>query len=315
MADMADMADLFETCRRSGIAVELIADRAALAVTAPPDDAAVRIIDGPDATARVIDAGRRRIAERDPDGRRLLWLLGSTGSAGSDTEETDPTAEAEDDLAARLRAVDAAVGSIRAELESRCSSGRCLFVLTAARGRLPSVLASRPVPWAPLSESLAHVPLVLHDFGRTEPGRCPVLSTAADLAPTLREWFAIPAASLPSGEASLLTWTGNGRPIPREAVHWTREGHGWAVRTDEFLLIAPSPPETAAIEDEPDNPHGGDHDQPHQMPHEPPHGEHAELHLFVKPDDRWDLHDVAAQEPETVVRLREEAARWRSRRQ
>jgi arylsulfatase A-like enzyme len=296
-------ADLFEACRRGGVTAELIADRAALAVVPPPRGESVSIIESNDAVDGVIAAGRRRIADTGPGERRLLWMLCSP----------EDTAGADNDPAAFARAIDAAAGLIWADLLAKLADAPCLFVLTAARGREPSVMASLRRPWAALSEPQAHVPLVVHDFGRTEPGRCPALSTSADLSATLRAWHAIPAASLPSGEPGLLTWTAGawtagGRPTPREAVGWMRKDHGWAIRTDEFLLIT-SPAEPA---NDTEDQHGSEHATPPARGDDRRGEANVEAHLFVKPDDRWDLHDVAAQEPEAVAKLREVAERWRA---
>jgi arylsulfatase A-like enzyme len=120
------------------------------------------------------------------------------------------------------------------------------------------------------------------------------LVSTIDLGPTLGEWF---------GVAALPQWQGRSVwPLIRqevEAIHdevlTTLPTGGWALRTPEYLLV-----------EEPEQGDAGE-EQPGERSRE--RGEQM-TRLYEKPVDRWDVADVARQQPGVVDELRQ----WLGRR-
>jgi arylsulfatase A-like enzyme len=101
-----------------------------------------------------------------------------------------------------------------------------------------------------------------------------------DLAPTLLEWFGISPDRFPTHGHSLLPLA-RGEPAATREFIGLGDGPRQAIRTADFLLVGA--------------PDGG-----------PPHPGTATpqpSRLYVMPEDRWQVNDVAAQFPDEVDRL------------
>lgn len=146
-----------------------------------------------------------------------------------------------------------------------------LFIVTAPRsyplGEHGFVGFDKPWP----HEELVHVPLLIRLPGGAEAGRrVPHLTQPTDLLPTLLDCA---AATVPDdcAGASLLPLTLGGTPIRTAAVSMVRQGEEeeCALRTPDWAYLSPA-------------------DGPRQP------------QLYVKPDDRWEVNDVAQHHPELI---------------
>lgn len=264
-----------------------------VALAEPADSPALRCpipecvsVAGTPGTERLLRDAAQRLGARSgpPSGDRLFWIQ----SAALPRPEGDP-AEAYRRAAERVKTLDAALGPLREALDALHGTcgGETLFVLTAAQGadlgeqeqlpddfRLPGDLRR-------LADAAVRAPLLAGVDGRQAGTRCRQLVQTLDLAPTLVAWFGANADGLDFDGTSLLPYVRGecAESPPREVLCYADDRRAFGIRTREFsLLVSP-----AAL----------DADEPAA----------DECRLFVKPDDVWDVHNVAAQEPEVVASL------------
>ncbi len=132
-------------------------------------------------------------------------------------------------------------------------------------------------PW--LHDELVHLPLVVRfPSAKHGGGRVAALTQPVDLVPTLAEWLGVSAA--PAHGRSLLPLVrGEADEIRPYAVSGLRLGEREErlLRTPERALLLP----VAAPEGDPPR----------------------RAQLYLKPDDRWEVNDLAARSPEEVERL------------
>jgi hypothetical protein len=181
--------------------------------------------------------------------------------------------------AAAVSYLDAGVGELLSALEEVDGGGEVAVLVTADRGlALGEHGVVGPVrAW--LHDEVVHLPLLLRLPGGAELGlRVPALTQAVDLAPTLAELFALPFEGA-HGTSLLALARGGGEAIRPYACAGLQVGAAieWALRSPEWALLvtAQGPPD------------------------EPPRGPR----LYVKPDDRWEVNDVAQHHLELVERL------------
>jgi arylsulfatase A-like enzyme len=192
-----------------------------------------------------------------------------------------------------LRAIDEALGHLIESLQARQRStgDELLIVVTAATGARAAGSDANPLPQdvRQIAECSVHTPLIVHSSNGDGGLRQSSLVQSVDLAPTLLEWFGLCGAGLPFEGRSLLPLLRHDAVAPgRESVFYGDGLRCCGIRTREFRLLAPR----AALETEP-----GVSEVPSER--DVPSG----VRLFVNPDDPWEVHDVAEQEPETAARL------------
>jgi arylsulfatase A-like enzyme len=158
-----------------------------------------------------------------------------------------------------------------AELLAALDEMEGVAVLFTADHGLP--LGERKAPG--LYEEAVHLPLLLRLPGGGEGGlRVDALTQSVDLAPTLAELFgvAVPGAH---GSSLLPLARERGGPVRPYACSGQQVGDAveWSLRTPEWALLL-----RAA-------------------------GEERLPQLFVKPDDRWEVNDVAQHAPDQVEAL------------
>ena len=133
----------------------------------------------------------------------------------------------------------------------------------------------------PMSESAATVPFASVPVpfpSQPLSGRTNALVQPLDLAPTLLEWFEAPAERFPCDGASLRPLL-HGGASPRDFI-CLGDGPAQAIRTPDRLLVTAREPGPAAAPTAP--------------------------RLYVLPEDRWQINDVAAQSPDEVERLEQQ---------
>lgn len=184
------------------------------------------------------------------------------------------------------------IGELVANLEASLAGEPTLVIVMAANGHLwQQIKTGRPgtlqSPSSPLCDQLARTPLVLkiyHDqrFEHVVSLRSDRLVQTTDLVPTLIDWFA-PQASpfVPPPRSWLRELT---EEIPARSSLQYGDGAGTeAVRTRRWLCIRENG-DTPTMENE-----------------QPTRG--SANALYVKPEDLWDVDNVASQHPEVVAEL------------
>jgi arylsulfatase A-like enzyme len=121
-------------------------------------------------------------------------------------------------------------------------------------------------PW--LHEEIVHLPLLIRLPGHIEGGRrVAALTQAVDLAPTLADFFGL--APLPChGQSLVPLWRGEMDHVRDYICAGLQVGEGieWCLRTPDWAFLLPVQPLP---------------DDPTRTPH-----------LYVKPDDRWEVNNV-----------------------
>jgi arylsulfatase A-like enzyme len=137
-------------------------------------------------------------------------------------------------------------------------------------------------PW--LHEEVVHLPLLVRFPDRRFAGtRVNALTQPADLTPTLLGLFGVPIPPGVTGHDLAALWQGGEGDRPHAiSVLTTNGATEAAIRTDGWAYLSP----------------GG---QPAEDADEP-----RTAKLFVKPDDRTEVNDVAAREVEAAERLEAE---------
>lgn len=172
--------------------------------------------------------------------------------------------------AGQVSLLDECLGGLLEFLEGSAAGRETLLVVLSARGF--SLGEHRRIgAWDDaLHEELVHVPwLVRHPKGVGAAARSQALVQPADLAPTLQEWFGLSAAA-PAFGRSLGPLVRDEVPSLRDYVVLCGQSGERALRTPAWylrLVGQPAPP--------------GDDPAARRL-------------LYAKPDDRWEVNDVAS---------------------
>jgi hypothetical protein len=235
------------------------------------------------------EASTRLAHRRTGTGRdRLLWILSSEIAVPNDGRVGN---------AMQLRAVDESFGRFFEIVRnhSRETGQQLLVIVTAAAGmpddnpeadrtanRLPPELRG-------IAESNVHTPMIVHCAGSYGGLRQSSLVQNVDLAPTLLDWFGVDFENCPlEGESLLPMLRHETVTAGRDFVCFGDGPRSCGIRTREFCLLVPSSELERTV------PVAADSD-PTVIP--------PNVRLFVKPDDAWEVHNIAGQEPETVANL------------
>ena len=189
--------------------------------------------------------------------------------------------------------LDDRLGRLMTELAT-CSEP-VLLIVTAAMGQSfgerTGLGAERveKAPEAELSEPVLHTPLFVWQSQRPGCGtRYHELSQPTDVPATLQDWFGVAVAEPQAGHSLIGLTNGNSPTWPRtQALHFGTRGElglrerGWFYRVNASDLAAPTTDE--------------------------PQDEDVVVgSLFVKPEDQWDINNVAALEHREQQRLLDE---------
>lgn len=267
--------------------------------------------------AQLVHQAEQALVElsQEPAAPWLLWLesrgIGWPGLAASQFVElyADELDDVADDLvvlreieviyAALLTQFDHFLGCLLASIERLFGNAPPVLILMAQHGQavgegeLLSPFANRPSESSSdtdnFRDELVHPPLLIAGAANGTLGsRRSELVTPADVLPTLGDWFGVSSTTLADRDVrSLLPLLQNTECVPRSELYLRDHEGGAAVRTGEFFFIQP---ESAAQFDEGDSCGW----------------------LFLKPEDAWELNDVAAQYPEQVTLLRTALRSWLS---
>jgi arylsulfatase A-like enzyme len=186
----------------------------------------------------------------------------------------DDLVRLQDTYAAVVTYWDALLGHLLADLRARGSLDE-LIVWVTARAGLPlgeHGVVGQAGPG--LHDELIHVPLLWRFPHATEAGlRVGALTQPVDLRPSLGELLGLPQGGIQGSSLRPLV-RGQTRSIRPYACAALRSGgqQEWLLRTPEWAFhLSPGAPQAAR--------------------------------LYVKPDDRWEVNDVRAHQPEVAERL------------
>ncbi|MBN1910194.1 MAG: sulfatase-like hydrolase/transferase [Pirellulales bacterium] len=178
--------------------------------------------------------------------------------------------------AGQVTLLDMGVGALTQWLEESPVGRETLLVLLSARG-FPLGEHGRVGAWdETLSSETVHVPMMVRLPGVSSgAGRGQALVTPADLCPTLLEWWSVADPSPGVLGRSLLPLVRGEADAVRDRFLLGEVGGETALRTPAWYLRRTDPPR-----------------------------------LFFKPDDRWEVSDVADRCQEVVARLEDVAQEY-----
>lgn len=320
--DPSPTIPLGQRLRSSGVASRLITSgepadwqrQAALdEIRTVPRSDGVDIAPGEVTIARLVETGLANWKDSGfREQSRLLWLH-SPGPAtpprgfeslyDEDFEERGQAiAELSDEAKAQHPAsyggsvslIDYWLGALVERIAADSNSQPTLLIVTAARGHLwyaadSSADSTESPGRANLSDQCLRTPLVLRfwndnryaEFGCQRSNR---LVQTCDLVPTLLDWFS-PSTSGLEQDSSARSWLREmtEQIPPRDRLQIDDNQFGRAVRTLDWLCVR---------------------QHSSQQPTDAAENIAAErTSLFVKPDDIWDVNDMATQQPDVVSNL------------
>lgn len=241
----------------------------------------------------------------------------SDADEDADADKVDPLREAEVAYAACVTQLDHLLGRLLAAIQREFGDHQPLLILTALSGEslgeaeslpLSHVDTSAPEAGWRLRDELVHTPLlVAHPACGTLGSRRQELVEWRDVLATLHDWFRpihtsddFSESSMTTGGASLLPLIQNETVAWRDALFLADGDGNAAIRTTECLLVEATP--SALSED----------DLSSREPVKSSHSEmEPQLRLYVKPEDVWELNDVADQHSETIELLQARLREWR----
>jgi arylsulfatase A-like enzyme len=189
--------------------------------------------------------------------------------------------------AAQVSLVDLCLSGLLEWLNTNPAGRQTLLIVTAPRG-FPLGEHGRVGAWdEALHAELVHVPwLIRFPDERGATGRSPALVQPADLAATLGDWFGIPSAPGAGAGQSLLPWVDDEDSLLRDRACATAGNAEQGIRTPAWYLRLTTAAEASGRSSSDAIP--------------PP----TEARLYKKPDDLWEVNDVADRCAEVVDALR-----------
>ncbi len=187
--------------------------------------------------------------------------------------------------------LDRELGRLLDAIERSFEDTPPLVIVTAARGEQLDDVTSLEGMSAMLCDDVVHTPLFVRtpEMKQDIGSRRQALVQTVDLAPTLAEWFRLDSSSRSFDGKSLLPLVRNESDSSRDAVFLGNNGRVRAIRTREAYLVVPQ--NGSAFEG------GGD----------------IHAGLFLKPEDIWEINDVAKQSPDLVESLMAQLNRFLAR--
>ncbi len=180
--------------------------------------------------------------------------------------------------------LDRSLGRLLDELDDVWGSQEIVLIVTAAEGE-PLAAPASEHGLAGHCEQQTHTPMLVRLPSPEHVGRYNDLTQSVDLAPTLYELFGLAPETTDCDGRSLIASIRSSPDAKRDHVCVVDSEARRMIRTDEYLLV-----------EEPSSSEG-------DAPQEPQHW------LFAKPEDVWNLNNLAPQLPEIVGNLAATLAR------
>jgi arylsulfatase A-like enzyme len=187
--------------------------------------------------------------------------------------------------AAAVSTLDVGLRKVLADCAKRGFGDDALWIVTSSRGFPLGEHGAVGLSSADVHEELVHLPLLLRwPQGENGGMRVSSFTQPADLAPTIRKTFGLPIAATNdtrAGQSLGGLARGNDAPTRDRIVSGIRRGERtyWGYRTSSWYLMS---------DDRPDSPR----------------------RLFVKPDDRWEVNDIAPRNQEFAEEMEKEFSTW-----
>ena len=187
------------------------------------------------------------------------------------------------------------LGELLAQIDSEVVDEPLLVIVMAATGYCwqqikQSKLNSSLSQSLTLGDQLTRIPLVIkvsrdERFPNVASLRSDRLVQTCDLAPTLLDWFKLGPSSADEPQYTGRSWLRElTEDFPARSMVWYGDGlQSKAMRTTDWLCI-----------------HTNSIDSQIDLSQQRPANQSA---LFIKPEDIWDVNDIASQQPEVVVEL------------
>lgn len=199
--------------------------------------------------------------------------IGDPATPADDSELTDQ---------GKIPALDYLIARLHAEIAASPASEQILLVVASLRGIVPIERTDTPEPLRNTLSEYIQTPLLVRVPGRTWGSRRQALVTTDDVLASLREWFQVAGSDDAGAGHSLLPLIRHEARTIRDQVVIESGGTAAALRTPEWHLMARLSPHEAGA----------------------PSTIAAEgARLFRKPEDAWDILDVADQNRPLVEEL------------
>ncbi len=181
------------------------------------------------------------------------------------------------------RLLDAGLGRLLETIEQAGGSAPTLVLVTAAQGLTVHEAGVLRDDWEHSADEVVHAPLMVRTPGLNHGVRRQSLTQPVDIFPTLLEWFGHRRPRrLPVDGQSLLPAI-RAEPLEPRQFAFAADSRGiTAVRTPDHYLVQKSEEERS---------------EPARR-------------LFAKPEDAWEVNDLAAQHPQLVEELSGECERF-----
>jgi len=177
--------------------------------------------------------------------------------------------------------LDEGLGRLLEAVDHSAAGAPTLLLVTAAQGLTVHDTGVLRDDWAPAADEVAHAPLMIRPAGMTHGARRQSLTQPLDLFPTLLEWFGLEPLSGLDGHSLLPDIRGE-QAEPRRLAFAADGANLTTVRTVDHYFVQKSAEE------------GGE----------------PARRLFAKPEDVWEVNDLASQMPDLADELAGECERF-----
>lgn len=223
------------------------------------------------------------LAPQIDDARDVPALIDVPGGWVGDILSDEELVRLRKTYAGAVSLLDSQIGRLMEELDRLDLRDRMVIVFVSDQGEPLGEHDFVRRPIATVHEELAHTPLIVRWPGVAENGqRSAAIVQSVDLPATILEACGLrPPEDWPG--LSLKRLLDDHEAPWRDAAIYGMDNEAFAIRTDDWLLI-----QEPAIDDESET---GDDSQT------------LTRSLYAKPEDRWDIHDVASMNEDVVEEL------------
>lgn len=229
------------------------------------------------------------LAPQSEQAKDVTVLIDVNGGWVGDVISDDELVRLRKTYAGAVTLLDSQVGRLIEHLDQSGLRDEVVVIFVSDQGEPLGEhdFVRRPV--ASVHEELAHTPLIVRWPGATENGqRCAALVQTIDLAPTIYQALGVESPEDLPGQ-SLATLLNDHESPWRDAAVYGMDNEAFAIRTRDWLLIEEPKPDDEDLAD--DDESGG-----------------VSRTLYVKPEDRWEIHDVSSMHSDVIEELSERLA-------